>query len=121
VVERVRQGDLKLSNEKLRPGKKPGKPYADLWSRPGFLVRQMHQIHLGLFLNECRDYEITPVQFAVLTVLYSGEAVDQITLSNSVGIAIAAPAAPMSSNAFIAASLLRSRRLDKTGAPSSYI
>jgi MarR family transcriptional regulator, lower aerobic nicotinate degradation pathway regulator len=86
VVEFVGQGDLKLSNVKLRPGKKPGKPYADLWSRPGFLVRQMHQIHLGLFLNECRDYEITPVQFGVLTVLYSGEAVDQITLSSSVGI-----------------------------------
>jgi MarR family transcriptional regulator, lower aerobic nicotinate degradation pathway regulator len=46
----------------------------------------MHQIHVGLFLEECRDYEITPIQFAILTVLYSGNALDQITLSNSVGI-----------------------------------
>ena len=75
-----------MSDVKLRPGKKPGKPYADLSSRPGFLVRQMHQIHLGLFLNECHDYEITPIQFAILTLLYSGDAVDQITLSNSVGV-----------------------------------
>ena len=46
----------------------------------------MHQIHVGLFLEECRDYEITPIQFAILTVLYSGNGLDQITLSNSVGI-----------------------------------
>ncbi len=69
-----------------RLGKEPGRPYADLWSRPGFLVRRMHQIHIGLFSEECRDYEITPIQFAILTVLYSGTAVDQITLSNSVGV-----------------------------------
>lgn len=67
-------------------GKDVGRPYADLWSRPGFLVRRLHQIHLGLFLDECKDYDITPVQFAILTVLYSGNALDQITLSNSVGI-----------------------------------
>jgi len=75
-----------LQQKKTRPGKNPGKPYADLWSHPGFLVRRMHQIHLGLFLEECRDCEITPIQFAILTVLYSGDAVDQITLSSSVGI-----------------------------------
>lgn len=67
-------------------GKTVGRPYADLWSRPGFLVRRLHQIHLGLFLDECKDYDITPVQFAILTVLYNGNALDQITLSNSVGI-----------------------------------
>ena len=72
--------------QKTRLGKEPGRPYADLWSRPGFLVRRMHQIHIGLFADECRDYDITPIQFAILTVLYSGTALDQITLSNSVGI-----------------------------------
>lgn len=46
----------------------------------------MHQIHVGLFAEECGEYEITPVQFAILTILYSGTALDQITLSNSVGV-----------------------------------
>lgn len=71
---------------KNRPGKEPGRPYADLWARPGFLVRRMHQIHIGLFADECGEHDITPVQFAILTVLYSGKALDQVTLSNSVGI-----------------------------------
>jgi MarR family transcriptional regulator, lower aerobic nicotinate degradation pathway regulator len=75
-----------LGEAKIRPGKQPGRPYADLWSRPGFLVRRLHQIHIGLFSEECSDYDITPVQFAILTVLHSGNALDQVTLSNSVGI-----------------------------------
>lgn len=75
-----------LVETKSRPGKEPGRPYADLWSRPGFLVRRLHQIHVGLFADECGEHDITPVQFAILTVLYSGTALDQVTLSNSVGI-----------------------------------
>ncbi|HYA72610.1 MAG TPA: MarR family transcriptional regulator [Roseiarcus sp.] len=71
---------------KVRPGKEPGRPYADLWARPGYLARRMHQIHVGLFAEECRDFDITPIQFAILTVLYSGRALDQITLSTAVGI-----------------------------------
>ena len=46
----------------------------------------MHQIHVGLFVEECRDFDITPIQFAILTVLYGGRALDQITLSTAVGI-----------------------------------
>ncbi|MGD0186958.1 MAG: MarR family transcriptional regulator [Roseiarcus sp.] len=71
---------------KTRSGKEPGRPYADLWGRPGFLVRRMHQIHVGLFAEECKNFDITPIQFAILTVLYSGRALDQITLSTAVGI-----------------------------------
>ncbi|MGO9774292.1 MAG: MarR family winged helix-turn-helix transcriptional regulator [Roseiarcus sp.] len=46
----------------------------------------MHQIHVGLFAEECKNFDITPIQFAILTVLYSGRALDQITLSTAVGI-----------------------------------
>jgi DNA-binding MarR family transcriptional regulator len=46
----------------------------------------MHQIHVGLFWEECHRYDITPIQFAVLTVLYNGKGLDQITLSKSIGV-----------------------------------
>ena len=75
-----------MKDERLGAGEERPRAYPDLWSRPGFLVRRMHQIHVGLFLEECRDYRITPIQFAILTVLRSGNAVDQVTVSNSVGI-----------------------------------
>ena len=60
--------------------------YADLWSRPGYLVRRLHQIHGGLFFEECRAFELTPVQFALLTILAGGQAYDKVSLSNAVGI-----------------------------------
>jgi DNA-binding MarR family transcriptional regulator len=40
-----------------------------MWSRPGFLLRRLHQIHYGLFYEECGAGAITPIQFGLLTVL----------------------------------------------------
>lgn len=40
-----------------------------LWGRPGFLIRRLHQIHYGLFFEECGHATITPLQFGMLTVL----------------------------------------------------
>lgn len=60
--------------------------YKELWDRPGYLIRRLHQIHLGIFAEECSNEDITPVQFGVLTVLQNGKELDQLTLSTSVGI-----------------------------------
>jgi DNA-binding MarR family transcriptional regulator len=40
-----------------------------MWTRPGFLIRRLHQIHYGLFFEECGHATITPLQFGMLTVL----------------------------------------------------
>ena len=37
-----------------------------LMSRPGFLIRRLHQIHIALFLEECAGVDITPVQYTLL-------------------------------------------------------
>ncbi|WP_108261852.1 MarR family winged helix-turn-helix transcriptional regulator [Mangrovicoccus ximenensis] len=60
--------------------------YDDLWGRPGYLVRRLHQIHMGLFAEACDGLDLTAVQYAVLSVLYSGEGFDQLSLSKAVGI-----------------------------------
>ncbi len=57
----------------------------NLWDRPGYLIRRLHQIHVALFLDECREFNLTPVQFAVLTVLVGGEALDQVTIAQLIG------------------------------------
>ncbi|MCR8726488.1 MarR family winged helix-turn-helix transcriptional regulator [Frigidibacter sp. ROC022] len=69
-----------------RPGKMKSRRYRELWTRPGYLVRRLHQIHIGLFAEECGKEDVTPVQFAILSVLQGGEEMDQLTLSTSVGI-----------------------------------
>jgi DNA-binding MarR family transcriptional regulator len=57
-----------------------------LWSRPGYLVRRLHQIHSALFLEECAEFNITPVQYGVMTALQSHPGSDQISLAHEVGI-----------------------------------
>lgn len=64
-----------------------GQPkYNNLWGRPGYLVRRLHQIHVGMFAEECESKEFTAVQYAMLSVLYNAEQFDQHTLSKAVGI-----------------------------------
>jgi DNA-binding MarR family transcriptional regulator len=57
-----------------------------LWSRPGYLVRRLHQIHSAVFADECREYGITPVQYGVLTALLYFPGSDQVSLGAEVGI-----------------------------------
>jgi len=61
-------------------------PYADLWDRPGYIVRRLHQVHMGLFAEECAETGLTPVQYGMLSVLSSGRHFDQLSLSSAVGI-----------------------------------
>lgn len=57
-----------------------------LQSRPGFLIRRLHQIHTLLFNEECGQEAITPVMYSVLSVLEKMGPVDQKTLARSVAI-----------------------------------
>ncbi len=60
--------------------------YYDLWNRPGFLIRRLHQIHVAMFLEECREFNVTPVQFGVLTVLKDGETSDLVSIAGRIGV-----------------------------------
>jgi DNA-binding MarR family transcriptional regulator len=57
-----------------------------LASRPGFLIRRLHQIHLSLFVEECADFEITPVQYSILTAVVARPGLEQAALAQDVGI-----------------------------------
>ncbi|MGY3617900.1 DNA-binding Lrp family transcriptional regulator [Bradyrhizobium sp. USDA 10063] len=57
-----------------------------LWARPGFLIRRLHQINYALFFEECAGFDITPVQYALLTTLSLNPDTDQHTLGREVGI-----------------------------------
>jgi DNA-binding MarR family transcriptional regulator len=57
-----------------------------LTSRPGFLIRRLNQIHYAMFLEECRDFNITPVQYGMLTALSVSPGMDQKALGLAVGL-----------------------------------
>lgn len=58
----------------------------DLGSRPGFLIRRLHQIHLALFYEACSGFNVTPVQSSILTVLAEHGAMDQVSLAGMIGV-----------------------------------
>lgn len=57
-----------------------------LWERPGYLIRRLHQIHVAIFLEECAEYGITPVQYAVMTALLNHPGADQVTIARDAAI-----------------------------------
>ena len=57
-----------------------------LQERPGFLIRRLHQIHVALFMEECAEENITPVQYSILSALDHVGTAEQIVLSRAVGL-----------------------------------
>jgi DNA-binding MarR family transcriptional regulator len=57
-----------------------------LAERPGFLVRRLHQIHVALFMRICGSFDITPVQYSLLSALARRGGVDQTTLAAEVAL-----------------------------------
>jgi DNA-binding MarR family transcriptional regulator len=57
-----------------------------LASRPGFLVRRLHQIHLSLFAEECGGFNVTPVQYSILTAVAARPGLEQAALAHEVGV-----------------------------------
>src|SRR5580704_9854661 len=56
-----------------------------LGQRPGFLIRRLHQIHVALFQKKCAAFEVTPLQYSLLSALARGTA-DQTTLATDVAL-----------------------------------
>lgn len=57
-------------------------PPRELNLKPGHLIRRAHQISVSIFLDECRDFDLTPVQYAVMRELRECPDLDQITLAS---------------------------------------
>ena len=52
-----------------------------VFSKPGYLFRRMQQIAVAIFMEECRAYDLTPVQFAALVAIHTHPAIDATRLS----------------------------------------
>lgn len=57
-----------------------------LFARPGFLIRRLHQIHSALFTEEAEEFNITPVQYSLLTALDEYGELDQNSLAHHIGL-----------------------------------
>jgi DNA-binding MarR family transcriptional regulator len=53
-----------------------------VYTAPGYLFRRMQQIAVAIFVEECRDFDLTPVQYAALVAINRHPGIDQTTLCN---------------------------------------
>ena len=47
---------------------------------PGYLIRRSKQMSTGIFAETCKDFGVTPIQFATLTILRLRPGIDQTEL-----------------------------------------
>ena len=58
----------------------------DLRTAPGHLMRRCQQIAVSVFLDECRPWDLTPLQFAVLAELNRHGPDDQVGLGGALAL-----------------------------------
>jgi DNA-binding MarR family transcriptional regulator len=52
-----------------------------VYTAPGYLFRRMQQIAVALFMEECRAFDLTPVQYAALVAIRTHPGIDATRLS----------------------------------------
>ena len=52
-----------------------------VYTAPGYLFRRMQQIAVAIFVEECRAFDLTPVQYAALVSIHTHPGIDATRLS----------------------------------------
>ena len=58
----------------------------DIDQHPGQVIRRLHQISVGIFLQEAGELGVTPVQYAALQVVGNQPGIDQRTLARGIAL-----------------------------------
>lgn len=59
---------------------------AELYARPGFMLRRAHQIGIDVFIQACAPLDITPSQYGVLYIVSLKGSISQIGVSRLIGL-----------------------------------
>ena len=52
-----------------------------VYTAPGYLFRRMQQIAVAIFMEECKAFDLTPVQYAALIAIHTHPGIDATRLS----------------------------------------
>jgi DNA-binding MarR family transcriptional regulator len=75
----------KATDETEDDGSAPARDY-DFLSMPGHLLRRCHQIGVAVFLDECRAFDLTPLQYGALAALSRFGPMDQVSLGGATAL-----------------------------------
>src|SRR5581483_7624937 len=68
-------------NGRPMPNKSDQLTMEAVYTAPGYLFRRMQQIAVAIFMEECRDFDLTPVQYAALVAIGTHPGIDATRLS----------------------------------------
>lgn len=74
-----------MSKTKKPRGAAARKPWP-LEQRPGYLIRRLHQIHVALFQEACAGFDMTPLQYSLLSALAVRGTADQTSLAADIAL-----------------------------------
>jgi DNA-binding MarR family transcriptional regulator len=57
-----------------------------IYTRPGFLARQLHRITAAIFDEETQSFGLTGLQYGILNVVSAEPGIDQIGVCNTLGV-----------------------------------
>jgi DNA-binding MarR family transcriptional regulator len=57
-----------------------------IYTRPGFLARQLHRITAAIFDEEAASFGLTGLQYGILNVVALEPGIDQISVCNALGV-----------------------------------
>lgn len=63
------------------PSKPPQITIDAVYAAPGYLFRRMQQIAVSIFMEECKAFDLTPVQYAALIAIHTHPGIDATRLS----------------------------------------
>src|SRR5689334_25417113 len=72
---------MRPRTSKLMPSRPDPITMDAVYTAPGYLFRRMQQIAVALFIEECRAFDLTPVQYAALIAIHTHPGIDATRLS----------------------------------------
>jgi MarR family transcriptional regulator, lower aerobic nicotinate degradation pathway regulator len=63
------------------PNKQAAVTMDAVYTKPGYLFRRMQQIAVAIFVEECKAYDLTPVQYGALVAIRTHPGIDATRLS----------------------------------------
>jgi MarR family transcriptional regulator, lower aerobic nicotinate degradation pathway regulator len=66
--------------------KKNGVLAERIYTRPGFLARQLHRVTAAIFSEETASFGLTGLQYGILNVVEIESGIDQIGVCNTLGV-----------------------------------
>ena len=80
------QGGIDPGNDVMAARRTKTENTWPLEERPGYLIRRLHQIHVALFQDRCAAFDVTPLQYSLLTALAKRGTADQTTLAADIAL-----------------------------------